>query len=332
MGVAEHLRAVGQIMIDRDIGQGTRPKMSAIRHAEQLCRSDAGHGGDLGKRIFARHAGQMRHIHRRFGQIRHPLRPEIAAHQQCEKRGIGGERRAIGMVGGEKHLAGVCYPQKQFEPAGPLHGIMEVLAGIGERHHAAAIAVAVKNHRLFRFCRAHAVILPHHIRRDGDGGLEHHLADIDGDIGVGIDRLRQLRGGRGKALGTLFAIGVKLQVRQMHRQAARRCNGRQRSLDIAGNAKVVGMDVEGMRHADIDGRLLKRLDNGARGDAIMRHHIVQIKAAQIILERRCRSGIDDLDAKAARRGQNCRDIIADGGAAFAIADHAQQKIIIAEHR
>ena len=95
----------------------------------------------------------------------------------------------------------------------------------------------------------------------GHGLPEHHLTDVDGDVLGGVDRLGELRRGRGEAALALLAIAVELQMREMQRQVLGRRDGRQRRLEIAGQAEVVAMDMQRMRHAEIVHRPLQRPDD-----------------------------------------------------------------------
>ncbi len=85
-----------------------------------------------------------------------------------------------------------------------------------------------------------------------------------------------------------------------------------------------------MRHAGFVHRLLKRLDDRATRHAIIRNHIVERKAADIVLERRDAAGVDDLDPQRARRLHCPGDMIAQRACAFARAQEVEHKIVIAE--
>ena len=90
------------------------------------------------------------------------------------------------------------------------------------------------------------------------------------------------------------------------------------------------MDMQRMRDAEPVHRRLQRLDDLARADAVGRHDVVEREGADILLEGGGRTGIDDLDAKRARRADGPGDIVLDHLRRGVVADHRQQEIVIAE--
>ena len=53
---------------------------------------------------------------------------------------------------------------------------------------------------------------------------------------------------------------------EMQRHAARGVYGRERRRDIAGNAEIIGVQMQRMRNLEIDHRLLQALEDLARRD------------------------------------------------------------------
>ena len=161
------------------------------------------------------------------------------------------------------------------------------------------------------------VELAQHVGRDRHGLPEHDLADVDGHVLGRVHRLREPRRGRREAAFALLAVAVELQMGEMQRQALRRRDGRERGLDVAGDAEIVAMDVQRMRHAELVDGALQRLDDGARGDAVERHDVVERECTHVGLEGDGAAGIDHLDAERARRCQRPGHVVANGGRALA---------------
>ena len=90
--------------------------------------------------------------------------------------------------------------------------------------------------------------------------------------------------------------------------------------------------MQRMRHAGLVDCLLKRLDDRAARHAVIGHHIVKRKGADVVLERRDAAGVDDFDPERARRLQSPGDVIADRTRAFSGPHEAEHEIVIAEYR
>jgi hypothetical protein len=118
----------------------------------------------------------------------------------------------------------------------------------------------------------------------------------------------------------------------MERQAFRRRDGGERGVGAAGEAEIVAMHVQRMRHAELVHRALQRLDDGARGDAVERHHVVEREFTQVGLEGDGAAGVDHLDAERARGRERPGHVVAHRGCAPACAHEAQQVIVVAQHR
>ena len=174
--------------------------------------------------------------------------------------------------------------------------------------------------------------LPQHVGRDRHRLPEHHLPNVDGDVLRGVDRFGELRRGGGKALRAFFAVAVELKMRQMQRQVLRRGDRRQRGFEVSGQAEIVAVNMQGMRHAGLVDRLLQRLDDRATRHAVIRNDVVKRKAADVVLERRDAAGVDDFDPKRARRLHCPGDVIAERACAFARAQEVEDEIVIAEYR
>ncbi len=91
------------------------------------------------------------------------------------------------------------------------------------------------------------------------------------------------------------AVAVELDVGQMDRQAFGAADGRERRLDVAGNAEVAAVDVQGMGDAELVQSARKRHDDVARRDAVIDVLLVEIELALVELEGADAAGIDDLD-------------------------------------
>ena len=94
-------------------------------------------------------------------------------------------------------------------------------------------------------------MLRHGVAGGGDGLAEHDLADVDADVGAGVDRLRDARRAGGELAVAFGAVAVELDVGEVDRQALGRLHGRQRRVDVAGHAQVAAVDVQRVRHAEL---------------------------------------------------------------------------------
>ena len=110
-------------------------------------------------------------------------------------------------------------------------------------------------------------------------------------------------------------------MRQMQRQATRRFYRGKCRLDISRDAEIVHMEMQRMRDLEVDHRTLQCLDDGARGDTIMRHHVVKREGPGIVLERRGATRIDAFDAKGAGANKHGADISGYCARALAVAQH-----------
>ena len=306
--------------------------MAAIGQAEQFGGRRSRHRRDFAQSIFARQRRQRRHRQRLRRQAGRPLGPHILVHQQREDLGVGRERRAIRVIGGEEHAPWVIDQQEQLQAGGELHRVVEAAGAIFVRHDAAAVRIPVDDRVFLRPRLTAGGELPQHVGRDRHRLAEHHLPDVDGHILGCVDRFGELRRGGGKALRTLLAVAVELKMRQMQRQVLRRGDRRERGFEVSGQAKIVAVDMQRMRHAGFVHRLLQRLDDRATRHAVIGNHVVKRKAADVVLERRDAAGVDDLDPKRARRLQCPGDMIAERACAFARTQEAEHEIVIAEDR
>ena len=74
----------------------------------------------------------------------------------------------------------------------------------------------------------------------------------------GVHRLGEARRGGGEAALALLAVAVELQMREMQRQAVGRLDRGERGVGVAGQAEIVAVDVQRMRHAERVHRMLQR--------------------------------------------------------------------------
>ena len=92
-----------------------------------------------------------------------------------------------------------------------------------------------------------------------------------------VHGFRQPRRRRREATLALLAVAIELQVGEMQRQALRRRDGRERRLGAARHAEIVAMHVQRMRNAELMNRMLQRLDDAARGNAVEWHDVIERK-------------------------------------------------------
>ena len=303
--------------IERDIGAPAWAKMSAIGQAEQLRGRRSRHRRDFAQSVFACQRRQRRHRQRLRRQTGRPFRPHILVHQQSEDLGVGRERRAIRVIGGEEHARRVIDEEEQLQTGGELHRVMKASGAIFVRHDAEAVRIAVSDGVFLRPRLTPGGELSQHVGRNRHRLSEHHLPDVDGHILGCVDRFGELGRGGGKALRAFLAVAVELKMRQMQRQVLRSGDRCQRSFEVSGKSKIVAVDMQGMWHAGLVDRLLQRLDDRATRHTVIRNHIVKRKAADVVLERRDPAGVDDLDPKRPRRLHRPGDMIAERACAFA---------------
>ncbi len=77
-------------------------------------------------------------------------------------------------------------------------------------------------------------------------------------------------------------------------------------------------------------RPLQRHQDLARCHAVHRHLVVEAEGARVELERGGAAGVDDLEPEAAGGVQGPGDVVVDAGLLGAVAQHAQQEVVVAE--
>ena len=160
---------------------------------------------------------------------------------------VTGERRAVGMIGGEENAPRVFDQQKGFQTDRPLQGIDEVLVFVFKRHHTTpGIALNVHGHPFIRAGEFVIGVLAHVVAGSGDGLAEQNLADINGDIFVFIDRFGNLRCAGGKFEIAFSAVTVELDMGQVHGQAADALNGIQGGLHVARYTEIAAVHMQRM--------------------------------------------------------------------------------------
>ncbi len=117
----------------------------------------------------------------------------------------------------------------------------------------------------------------------------------------------------------------------MNGKAFRGVDRRQRGLDVAGNAEVVAVDMQRMRHAELVHRSRQRPDDRARRHAVMRHGIVDAERAAIELEGADAAGIDHLDRMGGGRPDHPGDVVVDLALRGATRQPPQQELVIPQH-
>ena len=112
----------------------------------------------------------------------------------------------------------------------------------------------------------------------------------------------------------------------------RRLDGGDRRLHIAGDAEIVAVDMRRMGHAEIGDGLLKQFHDGAGGDAVIGHLVIEIEGAGVELEGFGAARVDDLEANRLRMlkrpGHIVFQLVAAGAPA---AQQLERVVVIAEN-
>ncbi|OIQ69761.1 hypothetical protein GALL_486360 [mine drainage metagenome] len=331
-GAGEHGLAVGVVAVDHDVGGGPGGKMAAVMQAERARRRGTGHDGDLFQGVFTLQAAQLAvrsdvRVHR----IEHAV-SEVAIHQQPDQVGIAGEGCAVGMVGGEEDAPRIAHPQEQLKADGPLQCVDEVPVAVAERHHTAAgVTFDVHAHPAFRVGMAMVAVLRHGVARCGDRLAEHDLADIDGDVGVGIHRVGDAFGLGRKMPFAFGAVAVELDMGDVHRQPFRRLHRGQGGVGISRHAEVAGVDVEGVGHAQVVQRLRQGVQDLTRADAVMRIQLVDVEVADVEFECRNSARIDHFERHRLGVIQGPAHVVGQGLRFGAGRQQMQEKVVVAQH-
>lgn len=72
----------------------------------------------------------------------------------------------------------------------------------------------------------------------------------------------------------LGAVAVELRVSEVKRKSLRRRDGSERGIDVAGDAEIVAVDVQRMRHAELEDGPGKRMDDLPGRHAMLRPGLV----------------------------------------------------------
>jgi hypothetical protein len=103
-----------------------------------------------------------------------------------------------------------------------------------------------------------------------------------------------------------------------------------RRAGIAGDAKIVAVEMQRVGHAERGHRILQRQHDPARRHAVGRHDIVEREGAPVVLEGRRAAGVDAFDAEAAPGREHRGHVVAHEFGALAAAEGVEEEIIVAE--
>ena len=120
-------------------------------------------------------------------------------------------------------------------------------------------------------------------------------------------------------------------MRHVQRQAFRRADGGERRFDIAGNAEIAAMHMQGMDDAELLQRARQRHDDLPRRHVVVDMLLVEIELALIELEGADAAGIDHLDGDRLRRMHGPGDVVLDALELLLGRELAQKIIVAAEH-
>ena len=174
-------------------------------------------------------------------------------------------------------------------------------------------------------------VLRHGVARSGDGLAEHDLADVEADMGIGVDRLGDAAAPGGEMPVALGAVAVELHMGEMQGRAFRRLDGRERGLDIAGNAQLVAVDMQRMGDAQLAHRAREGGHDAPRRHAVVGRRNVEAELAAVELEGADAAGVDHLHRHRMGGAHHPGDIVVDHRLLGAFGQEAQQEIVVAEH-
>ena len=106
-------------------------------------------------------------------------------HEQPDDLRVGQERAAVGVVGAHHDSPGILDQQVPFQPDRPLPGVDHARVLVFDRHDAAAglhLGVAAEPLGLVDLAQ---VVAQRPVAGHARGLAEEHLADVDGEVGVG---------------------------------------------------------------------------------------------------------------------------------------------------
>ena len=179
------------------------------------------------------------------------------------------------MVGGQHHLPGVLAQQEQLESDPPLQGMDVVARPVRVGHDPAAglhLGVVVDPLAVGEVAqqRRHVSVGRHRQRR-----AEHHLADVGGDLGMRRQVLEQLGRAGARLAPGLAPVAVELQVGEVRLAPGERAHRVERRVGVAGDAEVVGVNVDGCGSPSSSHGAADRLQHLARGHLEARHLVVE---------------------------------------------------------
>ena len=314
----EHRPAVGLRRVDGDVRVRPDAEVPLVLQAQHPRRPGAGDDGDFRQRVLAVEVGQGAALREFRRQPLQHLAAVVPAHQQGDNLGVGDERSAVGVVGAHRHSPRVAHQQVPFEADGPLQGVDEGLFAVRDRHDAApalALGLAVEP-----LAAGHLVqevpqraVAGHRSRL-----AEHHLADIDGQVGVGVDVLGQRRhfGAHRGLVVRGAAVAVELDVREVRPRPLDGPHGLQRRRPVARHPELIAMNVHPVRQLHFVRAQGDFADDLPRRDVEAWHHVVEPGHAGFgqvrpLLPDLDAAGVDDLQRVAAGGVQQVAEEVAE---------------------
>jgi len=325
----EHRLPIAVFAIDRHIADRVVGEGPLVAQAEQSRGGRTGHDRDFVQRVFTVDAAQIAGrggLRFDFGQ---GGLAEGTVAEQADQVRIGGERAAVGMIGRQEDSRRVVDHQEQLQADRPLQRVDELPIAIAERDRPAPrFAFDIDQGRLPWPGEAEVGVLVHRIAADGDRLTEHHLADIDRDVGMLTQRGDQFGRGGGEGLAIPAAVTVELGVGEVDREAIGGADRGQRAGDVARYPEVAAVDMQRMGQADRMHRFGQTANDLARGHAVARMGRVDVELAGIEFEGIDATRVDDFDADRLRGGDHEGDIVVDLRLRRPFGDQFEQEAII----
>ena len=147
------------------------------------------------------------------------------------------------------------------------------------------------------------------------------INDIQGQIRMSLDSLGDPVGSRGETPFALGSVAMELDMGQVDGLPFRGVDGGEGGADVARNAEVARMHVQGMRHAQVCQGAAQPADHLPRRDPVAGIRFVNVEGALVEFEGIDATGIHNLDADALGGTQGPGHIVVHGSLLSTVGQH-----------
>lgn len=235
--------------VDGDVGVGSRAEVAFVFESQNAGGTGTGDDGDVVEGVGAFEVGQLRAFEDGGMNCFQSFFAVGAVHEQPDDLRIGQKGAPIGMVGAHHDPPGILHHEVPFETDGPLQAVNETFVFVFDGSDAATGFHFGVGAEPFALIDVGQIVTEWAVAGHARGFAEEHLADIDGDVFVGVHVLGQ-RGDfavKGVFIGIAAAVAVKLNVCHVAAMAFERTHRFERRGPVAGHAQVVAVDMGRVR-------------------------------------------------------------------------------------